>query len=535
VRVWGLCRLHGQPAEDLPRVASRLGTSPEIRGGASETQAGDVVGTPKYMSPEQAQGRNQELDARSDQCALGLILFELVTLTSPYAGRTAYEVMINAAMGRRRPVVAAYRRLRIPREIKAVVERATAASPADRYANVADFAADIRRFLRGEAVLAQPDTAWQRLLRWVSRHRQTMLIAVLATFAIGASAIGWLIWRYEKQAEIARAHEASVIALHDAVARVGDRVQTRFVQLEGAMKNLADSTAQASDYGAGSDMRYYLQRDFTAVGNAPGDLTASTLHEGKVSLQWAAWSIPAGMADAEGTAFVRRVAPMQPFVRDVYRRAAAMIRSADGNFYAEAVPVTTDDDSAIMAVAVGFSNGIYSRYPGWDSLPAGFDPRTRPWYRIAVDKTLPTWGEPYLSSVSKLTELPLSVPMIDGNERFVGVASALLLPERIVDSLFDIRGVPGILGIYLLDREGHVAAGRGRPVQQQHAADEGIESPFPHPGLVARVGARQGGVLKGRLFDRDVVMAFDIIDPIGWSIVAVADASVLFDAGAIAR
>src|SRR5262249_4406682 len=90
---WGLCRLLRAPEEMPAGEKSVVMSTPDVSGGASDTQVGDVVGTPKYMSPEQAQGRNRDLDARSDQCALGLILFEMVTLNTPYEGTTAYEVL----------------------------------------------------------------------------------------------------------------------------------------------------------------------------------------------------------------------------------------------------------------------------------------------------------------------------------------------------------------------------------------------------------------------------------------------------------
>ena len=83
---WGLCRILRQ-SEDTPPDKSVVMSTPDVSGSASETRVGDVVGTPKYMAPEQAQGRNHELDARSDQCALGLILYEMVTLNPPYKGR----------------------------------------------------------------------------------------------------------------------------------------------------------------------------------------------------------------------------------------------------------------------------------------------------------------------------------------------------------------------------------------------------------------------------------------------------------------
>jgi len=111
-------------------------------------------------------------------------------------------VLVNAAAAKRRPVVHAFqRRPAIPRELVAVIERATAAQPDDRYASVAAFAADLRNYLRGNAVLARPDTQWQRAQRAVARHRQSVLSGILGLIALGGVAIGALLWQQQRALE----------------------------------------------------------------------------------------------------------------------------------------------------------------------------------------------------------------------------------------------------------------------------------------------------------------------------------------------
>ncbi|UXI67455.1 serine/threonine protein kinase [Tahibacter amnicola] len=520
---WGLCRLVHQDVEPLPADASRVGYSPEVSGSASETQVGDVVGTPKYMSPEQAQGRNRELDAKSDQCALGLILFEMVTLTSPYAGKNAYEVMVSAAMARRRPIVAAYKGMRIARELRAVIDRATAALPSERYDSVAAFAADLRRYLRGEAVLAQPDNPWQAAQRWISRHRQTAVTVALAGFAIGSSIIGWLIWQNDRSLTQAMAHEQHVIALQNVAARIGDRIQGRALQLEGAMKNLADSVVQLNQLGLESSNRYYTSSDFHQPGKAPPDLTASRQHQGKVSMQWPVWSVPKDAARADIEPAIRRLSGLQDYVREIYGRAATMAVSAQGNFYAEQTIDQTDDSSPIVAIIVGLENGVGMRYPGWDQLAPDYDPRSRPWYRLAAGKVEPQWGAPYLSSVSNLYELPLSVSLQDRDRKFLGVATALLLPEYLVQSLLDVDGTHGLRGLYLLAPNGLIMAQSGVAVRASSAPSDDNAAPvFPLQAVVDSVAKRRGGVISAPLLGSDCLVAFDVIEPLGWSVVAVA-------------
>src|SRR5690606_4348043 len=129
------------------------------RAQALRTNLGATLGTPIYMSPEQALGDNDALDGRSDQYTLGLILQELVTLEHATPGETIPQVFAHAVLAKRRPMVSPVPGVQVPKELVAVVDKATRAKAEERYASVAELAQDVRRFLRGEAVSAKPDDA----------------------------------------------------------------------------------------------------------------------------------------------------------------------------------------------------------------------------------------------------------------------------------------------------------------------------------------------------------------------------------------
>jgi len=524
---WGLCRVMRLP-DDTPPDKSMVMSSPDSSGSASETQIGDVVGTPKYMSPEQAQGKNPHLDARSDQCALGLILFEMVTLNPPFEGRTAYEVLANAATAKRRPVVHAYLGKRIPRDLIAIIERATSFSLTDRYDSVADFAADIRRYLRGDAVLARPDNLWQRMQRAVARNRQRVLTGIMVMITLAALAIGGLLWQNQRLFKAERLREQRLLALTSAVSDVSDSVQMRFLQLEGAMENLADSVGQILLHGRPSDQRYFLVDDFADPARAPDDMTPSSNHHGNISLHWPVWVIPPAADQDKALLEVRKLTVLHQFMRDIYLRAARMIQGADVDFYTGREVPLTEDNSPLAAILVSLEDGITARFPGWDGLTPDYDARTRPWYKLALNKRGPQWGGSYANATTHLTEMPLSVPLWDGQGHFVGVVSAAFLPDMLVKSIFKVNKDAAVKAMYLLDREGHIVAATGDSIPTDAAPpDTEITAIFPLPELVQHIKAKQTGVMEATLRGQKVVIAYDEVSPFGWSVVAVADARAL--------
>jgi serine/threonine-protein kinase len=175
---WGLAKLAGHPesAAAWPRI-------PDREQGHDETREGQILGTPAYMAPEQADGRLGEIDARTDIYGLGAILYEILAGQPPFVASKLTELLEQV---RERPAEPPSRlNPGAPAALGAVCLKALAKRPAERYATATELAEEVRRWLADEPVLAYPEPFARRAWRWAKRHRT----AVAAAGALAASAV----------------------------------------------------------------------------------------------------------------------------------------------------------------------------------------------------------------------------------------------------------------------------------------------------------------------------------------------------------
>jgi serine/threonine protein kinase/tetratricopeptide (TPR) repeat protein len=199
---WGL-------AKDLAAPDVEASDAPASReSSADHTAHGKVMGTPAYMPLEQARG--EPVDPRADVYALGAILYHVLSGTAPYRtadeGSVPWESLLARVLTRPPPPLEEVQD-GIPADLLAIVARAMAREPDQRYPSAGELAADLERFQTGQLVGAHRYSTWQLVRRWVRRHRATVTVAaVLITVLVAVSVIGiQRIRRERSEAEEARA------------------------------------------------------------------------------------------------------------------------------------------------------------------------------------------------------------------------------------------------------------------------------------------------------------------------------------------
>jgi tetratricopeptide (TPR) repeat protein len=177
------------------------------------TMTGDLVGTLRYMSPEQALAKRVVVDHRTDVYSLGATLYELLTLEPAFGGGDRQELLRQIAF--EEPVPPRRVNKAIPAEVETVVLKALEKNPADRYATAQELADDLRRFLEDQPIRAKRPSLLRRARKWGRRHQA--LVGSAAVLLLGALLVagGAALWLYQKRVE---ADREATAALGEAAA-----------------------------------------------------------------------------------------------------------------------------------------------------------------------------------------------------------------------------------------------------------------------------------------------------------------------------
>ncbi|MEL6105980.1 MAG: tetratricopeptide repeat protein [Planctomycetota bacterium] len=182
---WGLAKVLGTTEPETRHEEDTL--LPHARDDAHQTMDGTAVGTPMYMSPEQAAGRVSELTARSDIYSLGATLYCLITGKPPFSDlstKATIACVIDGNLTRPRVV-----RPSVPKALEAICLQAMAKEPTDRYATASALAEDLERWLADEPVAANRESMVERSGRWLRRHRSIAASALAASLLIAVTSI----------------------------------------------------------------------------------------------------------------------------------------------------------------------------------------------------------------------------------------------------------------------------------------------------------------------------------------------------------
>jgi eukaryotic-like serine/threonine-protein kinase len=465
---WGIAKIlaerdEPEPDEGEEEVPQRR----KIKG----TRVGTVMGTPKYMSPEQAFGRTDTMDARSDQYALGLILYETVSLQAATKSGISLEESVEWAEKARKLPLEHYAGEHIARELGAIIDKATAAKPEDRYADVTLMAEDVRRYLRDEAPVAKPDNVFQKLHRWVGRHRSLMLTAVFSLIllvgCVGTSTALMGLGGVQYSMHRAAVHEEDLAQVLQYVIKKGHKLDSELDRVEGLATGLSFSAQHALENPTRA-------LPWDPLVDVPPGLSGSDFYGHDLSVDWPEFRTGRGVAALDHRDQLTALASLGPRFHEALAQSSPK-RGRSSNDTARLIR----GGAPLLWARIGLREGLVAAFPGGRKIDQGVgDPPKEPWFRDAVKgKHGAAWIGP--RSVKDAIDLALtcSVPWRNDAGKVQGVASVDLGLEHLQRYL---TPNPPDTETSLVDSEGRIIARSGESTLGQESWQE---TPFHHPEI----------------------------------------------------
>ncbi|GJM04449.1 MAG: hypothetical protein DHS20C09_04400 [marine bacterium B5-7] len=496
-----------------------------------KTKMGQVMGTPAYMSPEQAEGEHDILDHRSDLYSLGLILFELVTFHRAINGKTTEQVMMKARRGHIDQPPSYGKQADEQEQLLAIVKKATQYMPEDRYSTVADFADDIRRFMHGEAIKARPESRKQKVMRWVTHHRKAamniVLYSVLASFL---SIVAILITQMQTMKETQSEDKIT----NQFIAKVVDKAQkidSQFLKFEGILEGLSIGATNLLNQGSIDNTPYYTNETIAVSGKGPSDYKFSDVYGFPVSVDYHVYAFAPGVGEYEVRPILQRLNPIRHSFKSLMLKSHKEDVAPDDDQVAR--KLIMEEGLPLVWSYIGLEEGIIAGYPGKTGYPDSYDPRQRPWYRSTMGKTGINWLQPYVDVGGRGVLLPATTPLFNNDGKFIGVAGVELTLEYIRKRLMSMYGIDGLEETFLINDKAEVIVSSSDRAQSYGIGTliNSIEELEVFPNEYVANKITRG--LSGHYFyierGREKVIAYYKLNSIGWYYVVKADAEEMLE------
>ncbi len=413
-------------------------------------------GTPRFMPPEALlhQGR----DERSDVFALGAILFEITTLERAYSGKTSNAVMLKIKNNLRNPIKSRFR-FRIDADLKAIINKAMAFDRNQRYQCVDALAEDLRRYLRGEEVSANPDHFWGKINRWSMNHRRFVLTGALLVLISLLSLHAWSLMLQMRQTVALQERNIAAGLAYNRVGETGMAIDRKIATLENMLEHLGDNLLlllENRNAGNHAKNRFVHYADYQSPQTRPASAVFSMAYNQVIDPEHFAVFMTGGQNLKTFDGLLKQLSPLHSQVPKLMRSNANQpdetmnLQDLYDELLTTGLPVAW--------VYFTFSNGLHLSYPGSGSYTADYNPQQREWYLNALKRQgRPVWSTPYQDALTNESVITCSMALNTSKGNLHGVAGIDITLSKIKSIITEFGNQStAVAGRFLVGQDGNI-------------------------------------------------------------------------------
>ena len=445
---------------------------------SQQLEASDLglCGTPGYISPCLISGSKP--CPQSDIYALGMILYEIVTLQKGYDGKNFEEIMRFVKYNDIKEVQHRFDTLKIPKELIAIIKKACAYRRKDRYQSVYELSSDIRRCIINVETRALPDNTFRKIRRWI-QHNSSATAFIFASFLLTAACV-FIFALYHKMTANEKAHqrEQTLAAYQSNVLAKAYKIDSYFVNLENLLIDTSAKILKQQDIQLADEQNIYSSKNFQNENEKPEGTRFSKVLQKEIHPLIPGYKLSPNTSLNDVRQHLNYLYGFKEQYQNIMLRSQL---SSSRTLFTDqkASEIIAETSLPIRFVYGGFENGVFFSYPGKGGYPEDYNHRLRPWYRQAILRGGLNWGEPYYDINGHGLLLPCTFTFKGEESHKNGVLAIDVTLEYIVDNFMEHDNNDSFLEAAILDHEGKVVMSSDYSIHKLKALEsDAIKSKF---------------------------------------------------------
>lgn len=484
----------------------------------TEERSDTISGTPGYIAPEVVVGGSPT--PLSDQYSLGMILFELATMKTGITGKTIEEILYKTRDAQLEPVTHRFEECPVPKDLIAIIRKATAVYPEDRYPSVEELADDIRRYLLNKELSARPDNIPRKIARWSGKHKNLVgSFILLLLLCFSGVAIYGLIQknRAEQQSKI---RAVRLVNLHSYIEGKAHLLDRYFFHIAHLLSRFAENVSSALDEDQVVNKKIYYPMDNSLKkSDLPPGSQFSKAYRRDINLYAFNYSLTPGLKFKDAELQIKKIATLQPMFLKFLINSDPEALSFRNQKAGEQKVLETG--FPIKWMYVGLKNGLLINYPANNEINKGYDPRKRLWYINAKKDRFQHWSKPYIDSFGLGLVISASKSIYSNKGEFYGVVSMDMTFDYITNTLMNPQAhSASVKTRYLITKDGEIIlSSRLRMHDLNEAAKNKSElefPPFPYPKIQEYITRSPSGQFEIQKNGHTTLIAYALVKTLNW-------------------